>query len=87
MSKTATRPDLRQMLIAKQAELDETERDFAARLGVDVSSWFTVKNGREMGSEFLGAVLRAFPDCKDLVVEYLAAKPRRTRRTAAELSA
>lgn len=54
-------------LIRRQKSLNETDRQFAQRLGLSERSWEYAKNDRQFGLALLRGVARAFPDLAQLI--------------------
>lgn len=59
---------------AKQEERKLTESEFAKRLGMSRANWFLIKKGkRDLGADFLGGVMREFPELTLDIMEHLKA--------------
>lgn len=76
---------LRDRLLAKQSELDLTDREFATKLGVSRSMWQQIRSGhKRVGPRIAKAALRVFPEMANEIVSFLLsdATPRTATDTA-----
>lgn len=63
---------LMEKIKAKQREAGLTETAFAEKASVGRSNWYLIQRGlRKPTAEFLGAVMRAFPELTVDILQYL----------------